>query len=75
MFCLLTLPLVSCNGNFSGTGFIASDGTVTYVPNVRDPSGDCWIVYNETLNETGWYIVNVEGRPGLDGRLMGRCVG
>jgi hypothetical protein len=34
-------------------------------------------VYNESLNDTnvGWYIVRLEGREGLDGRLMGKCVG
>jgi hypothetical protein len=60
---------------FYATGRINAAGEVTVIRDKIDKTGDCWVTFDEAINKTGWYVLSMEGREGLAGPLMGKCVG
>jgi hypothetical protein len=56
------------------TGYVLADSSIgTRAGWLAD--GDCWGSWRPDINTTGWYQLNLEGRPGLPPLSMGRCVG
>ena len=71
---LFLCSLAACKSGVA-TGYYDPSGAFRYELELDRENGDCWVEFNDDLNTSGWYILNLEGRPGLDGRQMGRCVG
>ena len=73
---LFLLASFSAAVTHTATGYYGASGEFTYAEDIIDKvKGDCWVEFKDDLNTSGWYILNLEGRPGLDGRLMGKCIG
>lgn len=56
------------------TGYVDDKLKVTVEEGTKK-DGQCWGNYKAELNITGWYQLLLEGKSGLGGAAMGKCVG